>query len=104
MTPGFQVAISRPEGQWRNLFRRIRRIRRSAAILDHSLAVSLDDFFRPFSLGDAPEFSRSDWASEFRHWLSPRENGRKKPSIYRGTMQLAENLGLGPLFLIRVTR
>jgi len=32
MTPGFQAAISRLEGQWRNLFRRIRRIRRSAAI------------------------------------------------------------------------
>jgi len=32
MTPGFQAAISRLEGQWRNLFRRIRRIRRSATI------------------------------------------------------------------------
>jgi len=33
MTPGFQAAISRLEGQWRNLFQKIRRIRRSAAIL-----------------------------------------------------------------------
>jgi len=32
MTPGFQTSVSRLEGQWRNLFRRIRRIRRSAAI------------------------------------------------------------------------
>jgi len=32
MTPDFQAAISRLEDQWRNLFRRIRRIRRSAAI------------------------------------------------------------------------
>jgi len=35
MTPGFQgfqAALRRLEGQWRNLFRRIRRIRRSAAI------------------------------------------------------------------------
>jgi len=28
MTPGFQAALRRLQGQWRNLFRRIRRIRR----------------------------------------------------------------------------
>jgi len=40
MTPGLQAAISRLEGQWRNLFRRIRRIRRLAAILSFSLSLS----------------------------------------------------------------
>jgi hypothetical protein len=104
MTPGFQVTISRPEGQWRNLFRRIRRIPRSAAILDHSLAVSLDDFFRPLSLGDSQHPNSDDQFDRENSGASPRDNGRKKPSTYRGTMQLAQNLGLGPLFLIRVTR
>jgi len=47
MTPGFQAAISRLEGQWRNLFRRIRRIRRSAAILCFLLGLSLAGLFRP---------------------------------------------------------
>jgi len=28
MTPGLQAALRRLQGQWRNLFRRIRRIRR----------------------------------------------------------------------------
>jgi len=41
MTPGFQVAVSRLEGQWRNLFRRIHRIQRSAAILCFYFDLSL---------------------------------------------------------------
>jgi len=32
MTPAFQAVVNRLEGQGRNLFRRIRRMRRSAAI------------------------------------------------------------------------
>jgi len=53
MTPGFQAAISRLEGQWRNLFRRIRRIRRSAAILCFFPGLSLTGIFRHASLGNA---------------------------------------------------
>jgi len=41
MTPAFQAAISRLEGQWRNLFRRIHRIRRSAAIPGFLVGLSL---------------------------------------------------------------
>jgi len=47
MTPGFQVAVSRLEGQWRNLFRRIHRIQRSAAILCFYFDLSLAGLFRP---------------------------------------------------------
>jgi len=39
MMPGFQVASSRLEGQWQNLFRRIHRIRRSAAIPTAEIAA-----------------------------------------------------------------
>jgi len=34
MTPGFRAVVNRREGQGRNLFRRIRRIRRSAALTE----------------------------------------------------------------------
>jgi len=47
MTPGFQAAVSRLEGQRRNLFRRIRRIRRSAAIPCFYFSLSLAGLFRP---------------------------------------------------------
>ena len=40
MTPGLQAAISQLEGQWRNLFRRIHRIRRSAAISTTPIAAA----------------------------------------------------------------
>jgi len=40
MTPGFRAAISRLEGQRRNLFRRIQRIRRSAAMALSSVPIA----------------------------------------------------------------
>ncbi len=48
MTPGFQVAVSRLEGQWRNLFWRIHRMRRSAAISREM--VSDTNFYRSLFL------------------------------------------------------
>jgi len=50
MTPGFQVAVSRLEGQWRNLFRRIHRIQRSAAILCFFRVFPGTAFYRHLSL------------------------------------------------------
>jgi len=49
MTPGLQAAISRLEGQWRNLFRRIQRIRRSAAIDD---TAEFDRGWKPLLRGN----------------------------------------------------
>jgi len=54
MTPGFQAAVSWLEGQWQNLFRRIRRIRRSAAILGFFPGLSPDGQLRHSSVGDTP--------------------------------------------------
>jgi len=44
MTPGFQSTVSRQEGQWQNLFRRINGIRRSAAILCYFPGLSHNGF------------------------------------------------------------
>ena len=44
MTPAFQAVVTRLEGQRRNLFRRIHRIRRSAAIRCFFSGLSLDGF------------------------------------------------------------
>jgi len=46
MMPAFQAG-NRLEGQGQNLFRRIRRIRRSAGILCFSPSLSLAGLFRP---------------------------------------------------------
>ena len=88
MTPAFQAAISRLEGQWRNLFRRIHRIRRSAAILCVCLGLSLSRLLGVIYLSETPLAQLIGCL--LGHWVAPecfREiDDAQKPKTHRGTM------------------
>jgi hypothetical protein len=58
MTPAFQAAIGRLEGQRQNLFRRICRIRRSAVIIALSLnGFSVEEAFRNAGPGKSKNYA-----------------------------------------------